>query len=72
MRRVKQQSGSFGFMSAISFEWFKTQDNKLFCCISVGKWDGGIVILGNELWVRNESAKHLLRFNDLIDYIKKN
>lgn len=70
--RVKQQSGSFGFMSAISFEWFKTQDNKLFCCISVGKWDGGIVILGNELWVRNESAKHLLRFNDLIDYIKKN
>lgn len=70
--RVKQQSGSFEFMSAISFEWFKTQDNKLFCCISVGKWDGGIVILGNELWVRNESAKHLLRFNDLIDYIKKN
>lgn len=70
--RVKQQSGSFEFMSAISFEWFKTEDNKLFCCINVGKWDGGIVILGNELWVRNESAKHLLRFNDLIDYIKKN
>lgn len=70
--RVKQQSGSFEFMSAISFEWFKTEDNKLFCCISVGKWEGGIVILGNELWVRNESAKHLLRFNDLIDYIKKN
>lgn len=70
--RVKQQSDSFGFLSAISFEWFKTADNKLFCCISVGKWDGGIVILGNELWVRDESAKHLLRFNDLIDYIKKN
>lgn len=72
LNRIKQTTQNFAFMQSVTFNWYKTDDEKLFCCINVKKWDDGIILLGNELWVRNESAKHLLKYNDLIDYIKKN
>lgn len=72
LNRIKLHTQNFSFMQHICFQWFQTPDAKLFCRISIKQWDGPIVLLGNELWVRNESSKHLLKFNDLIDYVKRN
>ena len=54
----------------ITMTWYKTVEEKLFCRISVPKWDGTVILLnGCELYVREDAGKKQLKDKDLIDYI---
>lgn len=71
LNRLKQLTGSFEFASSINFTWYKTEDNKVFCQISVPPFDG-VVLLRSELFVRTLTGMTLLRGQNHIDYILKN
>lgn len=68
--QMSQSIGNYSFVSSIEIKWYKTPDDKLFCRISVPKWDGGIILLnGCELYVRDDAGKKQLKDNDFIEYI---
>lgn len=68
--QMSQSIGNYSFVSSIEIKWYKTPEDKLFCRISIPKWDGGIILLnGCELYVRDDAGKKLLKDNDLIEYI---
>jgi len=68
--QMSQSIGNYSFVSSIEIRWYKTPEDKLFCRISIPKWDGGIILLnGCELYVRDDAGKKLLKDNDLIEYI---
>lgn len=68
--QMNQSIGNYSFVSSVEIKWYKTPDNKLFCRISVPKWDGGIILLnGCELYVRDDTGKKQLKDNDFIEYI---
>ena len=68
--QMSQSIGNYSFVSSIEIKWYKTPDDKLFCRISVPKWDGEVILLnGCELYVRDDAGKKQLKDKDLIDYI---
>lgn len=68
--QMSQSIGNYSFVSSIDIKWYKTPDDKLFCRISVPKWDGEVILLnGCELYVRDDAGKKQLKDKDLIDYI---
>lgn len=70
--QMSQSIGNYSFVSSIEIKWYKTPDDKLFCRISVPKWDGEVILLnGCELYVRDDAGKKQLKDKDLIDYILK-
>ena len=71
--QLNQAIGNYQFVSSIKMTWYKTAEEKLFCRISVPKWEGTVILLnGCELYVREDAGKKQLKDNDLIDYIVKN
>lgn len=68
--QMSQSIGNYSFVSSIEIRWYKTPEDKLFCRISIPKWDGGIILLnGCELYVRDDAGKKQLKDNDFIEYI---
>ncbi len=68
--QLNQAIGNYQFVSSITMTWYKTVEEKLFCRISVPKWDGTVILLnGCELYVREDAGKKQLKDKDLIDYI---
>ena len=68
--QMSQSIGNYSFVSSIEIRWYKTPEDKLFCRISIPKWNGGIILLnGCELYVRDDAGKKQLKDNDLIEYI---
>lgn len=68
--QMSQSIGNYSFVSSIEIKWYKTPEDKLFCRISVPKWDGEVILLnGCELYVRDDAGKKQLKDKDLIDYI---
>lgn len=68
--QLNQAVGNYQFASSIDMAWFKTTDEKLFCRISVPKWDGEVILLnGCELYVREDASKKQLKDKDLIAYV---
>lgn len=63
---------NFQFVNSIKTTWFKTVDDKLFCRIDIPAWQGLVFLNGNQLYVRHESSRRLLKDKDLIDYIISN
>ena len=60
----------FGYVLGIKMIWYKTVEGKLFCRISIPKWEGGIILLnGCELYVRGDAGKKQLKNADLINYV---
>lgn len=71
--QLNQAIGNYQFVSSIKMTWYKTAEEKLFCRISVPKWEGTVILLnGCELYVREDAGKKQLKDKDLIDYIVKN
>lgn len=64
---------NFQFVNSIKTTWYKTADEKLFFKIDVPAWKNGIIFLnGNQLYVRHESSRRLLKDQDMINYIINN
>lgn len=73
INQLHQAVDNFSFVSTVKMTWYKTVDEKLFCRISVPKWDGDIILLnGCELYVRVEACKKQLKNADLINYVLSN
>lgn len=71
--QLNQAIGNYQFVSSITMTWYKTAEEKLFCRISVPKWEGTVILLnGCELYVREDAGKKQLKDKDLIDYIVMN
>lgn len=67
---LSQCVDNHAFTSSIEFRWRKTRDAHLFCEISIPAWHGKTLFLnGNELYVRDEAGKRLLKNDDIIDFI---
>lgn len=60
---------NFQFVNSIRMTWLKTSDEKLFYRIDVPAWQGIVFLNGNQLFVRHESSRRLLKDQDLISYI---
>lgn len=60
---------NFQFVNSIRMTWLKTSDGKLFYRIDVPAWQGIVFLNGNQLFVRHESSRRLLKDQDLISYI---
>ena len=70
INQLSQAIDNFSFVSQIKVIWYKTIEEKLFCQISVPKWEGGIILLnGCELYVRVDACKKQLKNTDLINYV---
>ena len=62
---------NFQFVNSLKTTWYKTIDGKLFFKIEIPAWNQGVVFLnGNQLYVRHESSRRLLKDQDLINYIR--
>ena len=70
MNQLSQAIDNYLFVSQIKMIWYKTVEGKLFCRISIPKWEGGIILLnGCELYVRGDAGKKQLKNADLINYV---
>lgn len=70
MNQLSQAIDNYSFVSKIKMIWYKTVEGKLFCRISIPKWEGGIILLnGCELYVRGDAGKKQLKNADLINYV---
>lgn len=70
MNQLSQAIDNYSFVSQIKMIWYKTIEGKLFCRISIPKWEGGIILLnGCELYVRGDAGKKQLKNADLINYV---
>lgn len=70
MNQLSQAIDNYSFVSQINMIWYKTVEGKLFCRISIPKWEGGIILLnGCELYVRGDAGKKQLKNADLINYV---
>lgn len=59
--------------SSISLNWYKTNDEHIFCKITIPVWNGDIIFLnGSELYIRGNACKRRLKNNDMIQYIVAN
>lgn len=70
LNQLSQAIDNYTFVSSVKMIWYKTPEGKLFCRISVPKWEGGIILLnGCELYVRGDAGKRQLKNTDLINYV---
>lgn len=68
--QLHQSVGNFQFASSVNMTWYKTPDGKLFCRITVPKWNNGVILLnGCELYVREDAEKRQLKNDDFIKYV---
>ena len=59
--------------SSISLNWYKTEDEHIFCKITIPEWNGDIIFLnGSELYIRGNACKRRLKNSDMIQYIVAN
>ena len=62
---------NFQFVNSLKTTWYKTIDETLFFRIDVPAWkEGGVFLSGNQLYVRHESSRRLLKDQDLINFIR--
>jgi len=70
MNQLSQAVDNYSFVSQIKMLWYKTVEGKLFCRISIPKWEGNVIFLnGCELYVRGDAGKKQLKNADLINYV---
>lgn len=69
INRLNQKVDCFDFVSTITFEWFRTHENKLFCKINVPAYKKGVILYGSELFVRTNTGMKLLVNREHTDFI---
>ena len=70
---INQSTGNFAFCNSLSIDWFHTDDDHLFCRITVPQWTNNVILMrGTELYVREGASRRQLKNNDFIQYILSN
>lgn len=70
---INQSTGNFAFCNSLSIDWFHTDNDHLFCRITVPQWNNNVILMrGTELYVREGASRRQLKNNDFIQYILSN
>jgi len=69
--RIYRATNSHRFMASINFKFYKTNDGEIFFSLTVPQSNEIILVDGYKLYVRDEGGTRMLKYQDLIQHIKK-